>query len=88
MLPEPHHPPTSIGEPAVRVGVAGDVACDLSWPVVGVRAERPSAVFRAAVPEAAVDEDRDALACEHDVRASTQCGLRVEIDAEAPAMRV
>lgn len=88
MLPEPHDPPTRIGEPGVRVGVAGDIACDLSWPVVGIRAERPPAVFRAAVPEAAVDEDRDALASEHDVRASTQFGLRGEINSVAPSMRV
>ena len=46
--------------------VALAVAADLRRPVVAV-ARRHPAVLRAAVPEAAVDEHRDAAAREHDV---------------------
>jgi len=59
--------PTSLSEPRGRVGVARDVAGDLARPVLDVVLEGPPTVVWTAVPEAAIDEHCDALACEDDV---------------------
>lgn len=72
---------------SVGLAVPNDVAGELGRPPLGVGG-RGSLVFRAAVPEAAVDEHGDHGAGEQDVRATTrQAGQRV-IDAVAEPERV
>lgn len=73
MLPEPHHGPAGFPEPTCRIHVAFSVPGDFGPPVVRIRL-RFDVVLRAAVPEATIDEDRDACAREHDVGSTTPIG--------------
>src|SRR5829696_904503 len=66
VLPGAEHLPSVTCERAVDSTVSGDVASELRLPVRGVRPWRV-AVVRAAVPEAAVDEDGEARAREDHV---------------------
>src|SRR5829696_3259520 len=66
VLPGAEHLPAVTCERAVDSTVSGDVASELRLPVRGVRTWRV-AVVRAAVPEAAVDEDGEARAREDHV---------------------
>lgn len=52
--------PAGLFEPRVRVGIACHIGCDLRGPILGVVVEGRPAVLRAPVPEAAVDEHRQA----------------------------
>lgn len=70
VLPESEHEPACVEERGVGFAVAHNVSLELRSPVAGVRL-RCRRVFRAAVPEAPVDEDCDAPSGEHDVGTST-----------------
>src|ERR1700691_4442196 len=67
VLPEPDHGPARRAERGVGGPVALHIAAQLRFPVPGI-GRWLAAVLRAAVPEAPVDEHRDPLGCEHDVR--------------------
>lgn len=69
MLPGPKHHPTGVCKGSVDGAVPGDVSLELRSPVVRVRL-RLVAVDRTAVPEAAVDEHREARPREDNVRAN------------------
>lgn len=71
MLPNAYHYPSLLPEFHVGVGIPPTVRLDLISPPVCVLF-RPRAVLRTAVPEAPVDEDRDSLAGEGDVGATTE----------------
>lgn len=66
MLPYTEHTPASLGEQAISLKVAFPVTDDLLSPVIGVRL-RHGVVLGAAMPEAAVEEDRDLCPGEHQV---------------------
>lgn len=87
VLPHADDRPAERGESCVRLPVALDVAIELRRPVVGVGLRR-SAVDRAAVPEAAIDEDCDTGTREDDVRPGAQGAVNPEIDSEAKATPV
>jgi len=56
MLPDPNDLPAGIDQGRVGLSVALDIALQLRSPILGIRL-RPHAVFLAAVPKAAVDEN-------------------------------
>src|ERR1700733_15665878 len=66
VLPSAKDPPTRFGQTGVGVAVSSDVALEFCAPVRRV-GPRCGAMFRAAVPEAAVDEHSELLADENDV---------------------
>ena len=70
VFPDAHCGPAGGLEAGVGVGVAGPVASDLGLPVLGVAAGL-GAVVGAAMPEAAVHEDRHPQAGEHHVGFAT-----------------
>ena len=87
MLPDPYDKPPGRSEQAISLSVAVAIASDLREPVRGVRL-RHRAVLGAAVPEAAVEEYRDAGPRERDIgtdRPSTR-HRNWEVDAEAKTM--
>jgi hypothetical protein len=67
VFPHPHDLPASIGQPSVGVAIALPVACDLRRPVPPIDVMDPAAVYLAAMPEAAIDEDSDASPRERNV---------------------
>lgn len=71
VFPGANYRPTGGRQAPVSIAVARDVAGDLRRPVVGVRPGL-GPMLRAAVPVAAIDEDRDPRASEHEVRAPVQ----------------
>lgn len=66
MLPGPDDDPSFALQGGIHASVALHVVAKLRDPVAGVALGR-HAVFGAAVPEASVDEDRDACPSEDDV---------------------
>ena len=58
MFPNPKAQPAGFVEPLVRVAITRPVFRDLVRPVLGVGG-RDCVVFRTAMPEAAIEEDRD-----------------------------
>lgn len=68
MLPESEHEPTVVRQQTVRIGVTPAVPGDLLIPEGSVRL-REGRMLRAAVPEAAVDEDGYVCTREQDVTA-------------------
>ena len=66
VLPDPDHVPAGRGQRGVGRPVTLDVAAQLGLPVPDV-ARGPGAVLGAGMPEAAVDEDRDAPGRERDI---------------------
>jgi hypothetical protein len=69
MLPEPHHGPAGVRERRVGGAVPLDVLRELGRPVPFV-VLRLGAVFRARVPETAINEHRDLPGGERYVRAN------------------
>ena len=88
MLPEPHDGPTCASELLRRVAVALTVPLQLIAPLCGVGL-RHRAMQRAAMPDASIDEDRDAMANEGDVGAGPQIGewLVVESKPKTASMK-
>jgi hypothetical protein len=70
VLPEPEDRPAESSEVVVRLTVPRDVLRELLGPPAAVR-HRGSPVLGAGVPEAPVDEHRQATPGERDVGAST-----------------
>ena len=66
MLPEPHNNPSGALERVGLLAVARGVPRQLRRPVLTIDTRLPT-VFGAAMPEAAVDEDGDALSGECNV---------------------
>lgn len=66
MLPNPNDPPSVTPQQPTLHAVARDVALDLASPEIRV-VLRPRRVLRTPVPEAAVDEHREALLRKHEV---------------------
>src|SRR5690606_12315596 len=60
VLPEPQRQPLGGEEHSVNLSIAFDIADEFGRPVMRVSPRRRG-VLRAAVPEAAIDVDRDAL---------------------------
>ena len=87
VLPDPHHPPARVGEPTVGGAVARDVGVELGPPPRPV-VPRRGGVLRAAVPEAAVDEDHHAGAGEDEVAAGAQLRQRAVVHPVAVAQGV
>ena len=87
VFPDADWGPTGCSEAGVGVGVAGSVAGDLGFPVLGVAAGL-GAVLRAAVPEAAVHEDRHPQAREHQVSFAANIGQRPAVHEVAQATPV
>jgi hypothetical protein len=75
MGPSAYHCPTLACEGSICVRIASAIRLDLRSPPLGVRF-RPRTVRRTAVPEAAVDEDRDAGTREEQVGATPHRGQR------------
>jgi hypothetical protein len=69
MLPYSNDHPSCVREPAVGISVASTVGLDLGTPPFSVP-RRPRSVLGAAVPEAAIGENHDALTREDDVASS------------------
>ncbi len=67
VLPEAHHLPAGVLECCSLFSVPGDIALKFEGPIVSVDVWLVT-VLGAAVPEAPVDEDRDLLSSECDIR--------------------
>lgn len=59
MFPNSDDRPARLAQPHIRISVALDVGVDLGTPPCGI-GFRAGAVDTATMPEASVDEDRDA----------------------------
>ena len=86
VLPESKNRPAVLPERPVRLSVPLTGASNLPEPVVGVALEVGAAMLWAAMPEAAVQKDRDLLAREDNVGSSTTAGQRHRGDAVAIAV--
>jgi hypothetical protein len=69
--PKPNYPPAGISERFCLEAVPDDVALKLRKPVTSV-GRRLATVFRAAVPEAAVHENNEALSTKREIWAARQ----------------
>ena len=87
VLPYAHDGPTGVVQRCVNYLIAVLVLLDLGRPVLVIPDGRPVMVG-AAVPEAAVDEDCDLGAREHDVRCAPQLGNRSGSNAISEAKLV
>lgn len=87
MLPHPEHGPAQRLQALIRVPIACLVGLELPPPPLAV-ASGLNSVLGASVPEAAVDEDGKAPACEDDVGASPGQARDRVVDAEAAASAV
>jgi hypothetical protein len=87
VFPHSEDRPTFVDQQVVSVAVAKDVELQLRAPPISVRS-RPRAVLWAAVPEAAVHEDRYPHACEGNVDRATGAGGNRVGHPEAQAGRV
>lgn len=83
MLPHADNSPSELSESPVGVLVPSFVPLELPLPPLLV-GRRSSAVLRAAVPEAPVDEHRQPLFREGDVDLSSGKPFDLELDAEPP----
>lgn len=88
VLPDSLDEPSGLGEVLVGVDVPFLVALDLVGPVPTVGSVNPSPVVRATMPEASIDEDRDALPTEDDVCSATELGDRANVHPVAEARRM
>lgn len=87
MLPiAPDHPAAS-SQHRVGLTVAFDIVVELPRPPVGIR-RRASCVLRAAMPEAAVDEDGQSELAPRDVCTRSQIGLELNVGAETYPSRM
>lgn len=66
VLPDAHDCPSGLGETPVGISIALAIPLDLRAPPLGIR-RRPRHVQRAAMPEAAIDEDCYPRPAEHQV---------------------
>jgi hypothetical protein len=73
VLPNANHAPSGRREPGISIRVSKLVRSDLGFPELAIRSRHRS-VLRTSVPEAAVDEHRNALGAEHDIRSSAKSG--------------
>jgi hypothetical protein len=80
--PDPDNLPPSLGQTHVRIGVAPTIRLDLASPPVGVGL-RPGGMFGAAVPEAPIDEDRNACLCENHVGFAAETTERSQVNPES-----
>ena len=80
VFPEPAHDPARRSEIAIVASVAFDVGPELRAPPFPVRLWSRG-VLRARVPEATVQEHRDTLTAEHDVRAGSRHPRNRQVDA-------
>ena len=87
VFPDADWGPAGCSQAGVGVGVAGPVAGDLGLPVLGVAAGL-GAVLGAAVPEAAVHEDRYLQAGEHHVGLAAHLWQRAAVHEVAQATPV
>lgn len=87
VLPCPHHCPSQGGKACVSGTVALSVRVQLLRPPFRVR-DRDGLVVGALVPEAAVDEDHNTRAREHDVGSTAEGGLRPVVHSKAAAASV
>lgn len=71
MLPDSDHLPSEFAQLAVCALISPSVRLDLVDPELPV-CVRADSVLRAAVPETAIDEDRNFLAGENDIRGTGQ----------------
>lgn len=69
VFPNTYHVPACVGQAVVRVSVAHHIGLNLLAPEGGIRLG-PGSVLRAAMPEAAVDEDNHARWAKDDVGAA------------------
>jgi hypothetical protein len=81
VLPDPNHFPAISRESKIRATVALNVAFELLAPPLPV-GFRHHEVFRTPMPEAAVDEDCDALTRKHDVRLRPETCDGATVDPE------
>ena len=86
MLPRPKHTPPRECEAHVRIAVSVNIALNLVAPPFSV-VLGPSHVLRTPVPEATINEDRDASARESYIGATTEAGQWV-VDAESQTRTV
>lgn len=83
--PDAYNLPAGCCQSSINGTVSINVALEFRGPIGRVRRRRPT-VFRAGVPEAAVDEHRKALASEDDVWANLQlCCLEPQVLTESIA---
>jgi len=87
VLPRADHAPALRRQDRLVPCVALPVREELPSPQLGVRL-RQLHVFLAVVPEAAVDEDRDPGAGEHEVGADAAAAAHLPVDEEAAAAAV
>lgn len=87
MLPDAQHRPPRFGESAICIRVAGSVLLHLLRPV-GAVSDRHGVMLGAAVPETAVQENRDLGASEHQIGGATQTRHRASRHAIPQAERV
>jgi hypothetical protein len=85
--PRANHDPTIFLKTPIGVDVTLPVRQDLRTPEVSVRLG-PRRVLRAAMPEAAVDEDRDAEPNERDVSNPARLGKDGHLNAVAETSRM
>jgi hypothetical protein len=83
MLPSSNDRPTCFSERFGVPTIALSIALNLEGPVVGVRA-RSSAMSRAAMPEASINEDCESLAHKNHVGTDC-CSCHSQLDVEAIA---
>lgn len=81
VLPNPNDEPADPSERRGGTGVSIAIGLNLVGPPVGV-VLREREVRRAAVPEAAIDEDCDPARTEHDIGASSAGWVRATVDSE------
>ena len=73
----------------IRIEVPGGIPGDLLMPEIRIGLEGAGSVPWAAVPEATVDEDRDLVTGEDDVRSTSDCWFWPSVHAipETPGMK-
>lgn len=87
VLPNSNYSPARLAQSPVGISISRDVCVDLGPPPCGV-VLGAGAVDRAPVPEATVDEDRDARRGKGDVDCSARPLKRARMDAETQTSRV
>jgi len=82
VLPEPQDQPSSLGEPAVGIGVTLTIGLELRRPPRAV-GSRVSLMDGAGMPEAAIDVDGDPLSGKHHICAAPHTRNRGQVDSVA-----
>ena len=88
VLPDSDNRPPCVSETSIRVRIAATVALDLLGPVPRVHVMLTTAMVRASVPEAPVDEHRYLCEAEHHVCPASKARERLRVHSIAQSHRM